>query len=511
MKRILSLVLALTMLLTAAAFTPVALAADAPMEIEWYFDDTNPPTDDDWFRTKLEDTFGVTLKPIVRNGAEQRAWYDQEIAAGNRFDVYMSGGLMLSDYDRYIEAGLVREISRDMIEQNMPNYTAWAEKYAADFGGDLIAQYEKDGKLYCIPTARVSDQHRNVLGIRQDWLDNLGLDVPETIEEFEEVMRAFTEDDPDGNGKDDTYGLTGVNWVSFAASGVTMAYDVLLGEWYERDGQVCYGYTDPNAKKAIELLSRWYKAGYIVPGFLEQDWEAFRSDLYNSRAGMGVQFYMNFLPDGDSWMLPDLLQITPNASFAISAGVMGEDGSRGCQQFSATPFAGMMFGYDVSDELVAKYMQIFDTVSFDAQWLLAANFGEENVGYTIDGNGLPVRIEEGASVAPAAHMVANEISPFFQEPENDRLYKYATELAREGDKEGFATAQGFYTLSFPVAREKWDNYSTALNEITNEYVMELIKGERPIDDFDKMVEEWMNAGGREVMEEAQAIYDTYMK
>ena len=73
-----------------------------------------------------------------------------------------------------------------------------------------------------------------------------------------------------------------------------------------------------------------------------------------------------------------------------------------------------------------------------------------------------MRIEEGASVAPAAHMVANEISPFFQEPENDRLYKYATELAREGDKEGFATAQGFYTLSFPVAREKWDNYSTAL-------------------------------------------------
>ena len=255
MKRILSLVLALTMLLTAAAFTPVALAADAPMEIEWYFDDTNPPTDDDWFRTKLEDTFGVTLKPIVRNGAEQRAWYDQEIAAGNRFDVYMSGGLMLSDYDRYIEAGLVREISRDMIEQNMPNYTAWTEKYAADFGGDLIAKYEKDGKLYCIPTARVSDQHRNVLGIRQDWLDNLGLDVPETIEEFEEVMRAFTEDDPDGNGKDDTYGLTGVNWVSFAASGVTMAYDVLLGEWYERDGQVCYGYTDPNAKKAIELAT----------------------------------------------------------------------------------------------------------------------------------------------------------------------------------------------------------------------------------------------------------------
>ena len=43
--------------------------------------------------------------------------------------------------------------------------------------------------------------------IRQDWLDNLGLDMPETFEEFKEVMRAFTEDDPDGNGVDDTYGF----------------------------------------------------------------------------------------------------------------------------------------------------------------------------------------------------------------------------------------------------------------------------------------------------------------
>ncbi|MBO1722884.1 sugar ABC transporter substrate-binding protein, partial [Extibacter sp. GGCC_0201] len=44
--------------------------------------------------------------------------------------------------------------------------------------------------------------------IRQDWLDNLGLYMPTTAEELLDVMRAFTFDDPDGNGKDDTYGFT---------------------------------------------------------------------------------------------------------------------------------------------------------------------------------------------------------------------------------------------------------------------------------------------------------------
>ena len=62
-----------------------------------------------------------------------------------------------------------------------------------------------DGKVYGVYTAR--DLGRNGASIRKDWLENLGLDYPETIEEFREVVRAFTEDDPDGNGKDDTYGL----------------------------------------------------------------------------------------------------------------------------------------------------------------------------------------------------------------------------------------------------------------------------------------------------------------
>ena len=44
--------------------------------------------------------------------------------------------------------------------------------------------------------------------VRKDWLDRLGLEPPETLEEYYEVIRAFTLDDPDGNGVQDTIGLT---------------------------------------------------------------------------------------------------------------------------------------------------------------------------------------------------------------------------------------------------------------------------------------------------------------
>ena len=48
---------------------------------------------------------------------------------------------------------------------------------------------------------------RDGIVYRQDWLSNVGLDVPTNLEEFEDVLRAFTFEDPDGNGKDDTWGL----------------------------------------------------------------------------------------------------------------------------------------------------------------------------------------------------------------------------------------------------------------------------------------------------------------
>src|SRR5699024_2871574 len=62
-----------------------------------------------------------------------------------------------------------------------------------------------EGNLYGVPM--VQPLARYGVLVRQDWLDNLNLEVPHTWDELREVARAFTEDDPDGNGKDDTVGF----------------------------------------------------------------------------------------------------------------------------------------------------------------------------------------------------------------------------------------------------------------------------------------------------------------
>lgn len=84
----------------------------------------------------------------------------------------------------------------------MPNYKRMLEEYP------IIDKLCKvNGKRYRIgKMANVLPNHTIV--IRKDWLDNLGLSIPETPEELLEICRAFTEDDPDGNGKDDTWGIS---------------------------------------------------------------------------------------------------------------------------------------------------------------------------------------------------------------------------------------------------------------------------------------------------------------
>lgn len=101
-----------------------------------------------------------------------------------------------------IESGRVKAIDED-IEKYMPDRLKEIyDKYPQTF-----YPVTKDGKTYGLACAPVLTEGQ-VMVIRQDWLDNLGLKAPATLDEFEAVIRAFTEDDPDGNGKKDTYGFT---------------------------------------------------------------------------------------------------------------------------------------------------------------------------------------------------------------------------------------------------------------------------------------------------------------
>ena len=94
---------------------------------------------------------------------------------------------------------------------------------------DILNQAAIDGKIYGLYTERPSS--RQGIIIREDWLQTLGLIKPGTIDELYEVLRAFTKDDPDGNGKEDTIGLADRNDLVFGAFKTLSSYFGTPNNW----------------------------------------------------------------------------------------------------------------------------------------------------------------------------------------------------------------------------------------------------------------------------------------
>ncbi|OZB94153.1 extracellular solute-binding protein [Paenibacillus sp. XY044] len=166
----------------------------------------------------------------------------------------------------------------DLIDQYSTEYKQLLEQYP------LLRKLgtKSDGKLYGI--GRVLGYiPGNFLFIRQDWLDKLGLKVPETDEEAFEVMKAFASQDPDGNGKADTFGANlsgaGGGWVD------TMFQNV---SWIINDGNLVRDWE--RAEDAASYKKRMFEEGLVDKDYLtdnvgkksEQDFLQGKTGIYGA-------------------------------------------------------------------------------------------------------------------------------------------------------------------------------------------------------------------------------------
>ena len=130
------------------------------------------------------------------------------------------------------------------------------------------------GKQYAIP-AMWSLKYFSTM-IRMDWLEKLGMAVPQTLDEFHNVARAFTFKDPDGNGKADTWGWSFRKAINFIDS-FFHAYGVAPQHhhnqfWRVRNGKHTLDWVQPEMKDALTELGKWYKEGIIHPESITLDW-----------------------------------------------------------------------------------------------------------------------------------------------------------------------------------------------------------------------------------------------
>lgn len=145
-----------------------------------------------------------------------------------------------------------------------------------------------DGSLYGISPSRGNGC---ITYVKKAWLDNCGLEVPTTYDEYLAMLEAFTTGDPDGNGVDgDTYGVSSAGLI-----GTEAPYTNYLPEFYQDaypsfykndEGVWVDGFTEDSMKAALERLKSAYEAGYIDKESLTNATSDCRTKFYEDKFGV---------------------------------------------------------------------------------------------------------------------------------------------------------------------------------------------------------------------------------
>lgn len=156
------------------------------------------------------------------------------------------------------------------LDQYFDDYASDALKGYVESGGEELKKYISNdkGEMMAIPAPNITAGGINEMWIRQDWLDNLGLEVPRTWDEMAAVAEAFVTQDPDGNGEADTIGILGpgnsdhmnaIGGNQFGLDPLFSSFQSYPQYWLQdEDGTVKYGSIQPETRTALEKIQKLY-------------------------------------------------------------------------------------------------------------------------------------------------------------------------------------------------------------------------------------------------------------
>lgn len=157
--------------------------------------------------------------------------------------------------------------------------------YLDEMEGLDISLGKIDGGIYVISKTLTAANTRGIF-VREDWLNKLGLGKPTTYDELMEVAKAFTFHDPDGNGKDDTWGIS-ARGINDYTSMLGAAYAWTGGDGiYIEDGAVTSSIYREQASEAIEMCKSFVAAGVVDPEMIANTKQTLSDKIQQGRVGI---------------------------------------------------------------------------------------------------------------------------------------------------------------------------------------------------------------------------------
>ncbi len=428
-------------------------------------------------------------------GADYDTKLNLLMASGDTPDFFRTNSV--SKFVTWVKHGVLLELDSliDELGSNIVKYTdsqAW--------------EYRRlNGKTYALPSGKRPEpgngQYTTGLVVRTDWVEKLGFTERISSESFDlddyyQMIKAMTFDDPDGNGKNDTYGLgeSGVGGI-FGIGGsfphVFGAYGV--APWVMQDGKAVAGHMTDEFVDAVSLLRDWYDEGIIDPEFIVMNEQQLKEKTSRGLIGTrgGTMWWTN--PQGA--VSAALAEAVPGAEIEMAIPPKGPEGHRGV--VATMPGGNTFFMISAETPYPRSLMKLIDFI-FSEEGAMRVQYGEEGTHH--------IYHEEKNRIEMIPPF--DKWGYFFRELGNARFIQVTDRRwAPEKVIESIAmTSKYVYRSAFygevPAFREYPD-----LSKDIDKSIVEVISGAKPVSELRAMQQRWLKNGGEEMTSQVNAAIE----
>lgn len=424
-------------------------------------------------------------------------------ASGDIWDIIYFPGF---SFIEYLDTGYLMPLN-ELLPEYGQNILSTTTEYAMDI-------CTIGSTIYCYPHENNNSKYR--VAVRKDWLDKLNIDLSKhavvegsdihyiTLDEYTEIMRAFAKDDPDGNGKDDTYGL-GAMYASKSANAqmhIMGAFNGSVGQAYDYNGTVKYYETSDDYRQALQYLNSQWTAGVIDPEFFLADGKYTR--VMQGNIGSWVTWWSSpyqTILDGMRDIVPDVEWTPVLVQNGNSVGMMDNGRLSGTIAISS------------KCENPVRAMQLIDYLKTDEGWY-QVRYGIEGLDYDFDNDGYPIRTEAGTKkfsemTLDTLYMICDrlELVNFADSaPQKDPIMQ----LRRTWNMYQFVDSPLYSNLFYGLqTTEASKTYLADVQNYVMQWNMKFITGEVELNDanWQTYLTGWKSMGGSDILKSFVELYN----
>lgn len=412
------------------------------------------------------------------------------LAGGESYDV-VSMGNNKNVYAKYAANGALNDLEPLLKEYGKNLLTKISQQ-----SYDILKVNDKN---YGIPNTASATVQAGIL-IRMDWLDKLELDMPTTVEEFTNVLRAFKEKDPAVNQeKNVPFVLTSDNtYIPNLQGAFGLATD-----WQDIKGELVSNVTRPEFVEYLQYVRSIYKEGLIDREFAVYKAVNAKEKFTSGQAGAIVLGWFDIQSTVSA-----LRKIDPNAQCAYIPVLSNSDGRAGI---------GVSGGGVDKIIFIPKSSQ---NPEHAVKWLDAKLEDETFKLFTIGEEGVHYEIRDGSyyPIQPIFFDERNAASIYLTGVDEEKYPQYWQARIRKdpeifdawyylNNDEDYKKHQMIDTISLAPYIENYSENIQTINALVNDFMLQMIVGDgdigRSVNDF---INKWLNEGGESIEESINAWY-----